>query len=310
MTSVTTESLPKRILVSTDFSPASEAALYTGSTMAKHYGARLAVGHVAPLGGVLHPAFPKLERLELLEVSELERRATAAVLAYTHNLIGKGEGDLDVLVASTSSSATADTIAQQAVDYKADLVVVGSHGRTGLERAWIGSVAERVVRTSPCDVLVARAEKKNAKPGPVLAAIDLGETSTHVLRVAAREATARGSELVALYALDAPNDMLPYGMLGPFGIYVAPPDPKGQDELREAAEKTLRAALEAADVRAKVTILDGRAPHEILRLAESQEASLIVCGTHARKGLARVALGSVAESVVRHAGCSVMVVRM
>jgi universal stress protein A len=169
-------------------------------------------------------------------------------------------------------------------------------------------VAERVVRLAPCDVLVARPAKE-AKSGPVLAAIDLGETSSRVLRVAAREATARGAELIALFALDAPNDVLPYGMLGPFGIYVAPPDPKGQDDLREAAEKTLRAALEAADVRAKITILDGRAPHEITQLAEVKGASLIVCATHARTGLARMALGSVAESVVRHAPCSVLVVR-
>ena len=308
MTNQTTADQPKRILVATDFSAPSDAALVSAAAAAKHYGARLGVSHIAPGAGAIHPAFPSLARQEMVEVSELERRATTAVLLHTKEIVGLGEADIDVLVATTTGRNEAATIAEQATDYKADLVVVGSHGRTGLARAWLGSVAERVVRLAPCDVLVAR-PAKDTKPGPVLAAIDLGETSARVLRVAAREATARGAELIALFALDAPNDVLPYGMLGPFGIYVAPPDPQGQDDLREAAEKTLRAALEAADVRAKVTILDGRAPHEITQLAEVKGASLIVCATHARTGLARMALGSVAESVVRHALCSVLVIR-
>lgn len=308
MTTLKAEGQPKRILVATDFSHSSEAAMISAAAAAKHYGARLAVSHIAPGAGAVHPAFPSLERRELVEVSDLERRATAAVLTHTKEILGLGEGDIDVLVATTTGRNEATSIAEQATDYKADLVVVGSHGRTGLARAWLGSVAERVVRNAPCDVLVARPVKE-AKHGPVIAATDLGESSGNVLRVAAREAAARGVELLAVFALDAPNDVLPYGMLGPFGIYVAPPDPQGQDDLRDAADKTMHAALEAADVRAQVTILDGRAPHELIQLAEAKGASLIVCATHGRTGLARLALGSVAESIVRHSPCSVLVVR-
>jgi nucleotide-binding universal stress UspA family protein len=307
MTDTNATSQPTRILVATDFSSVSDAALVSASGMAKHYGARLGVSHVAPGVGAIHPAFPSLAKREIVELGEIERRASEAVLSHTKQVLGLGEKDLDVLVAATTGRNEAETISEQARDYKADLVVVGSHGRTGLSRAWLGSVAEKVVRSAPCDVLVARPVKE--KGGPVLASVDLGESSGAVLRVAAREAAHRKVDLIALFALDAPNDVLPYGMLGPFGIYVAPPDPQGHDELREAAEKTLRAAMEAADVRAQVTIVDGRATQEIVTLAENKGASLIVCATHGRKGISRLALGSVAEAVVRHSPCSVLVVR-
>ncbi len=299
---------PKRILAATDFSRASEAALLAGHAVAKRYGARLAVSHIAPGAGAIHPAFPSMAARELVALSDVESRATAAVVSYTKAILGLGEGAVDVLISTTSGSNEAAAIIEQAKDYSADLVVVGSHGRTGLTRALLGTVAERVVRNARCDVLVARAEKEG-KPGPVVAAVDFSDASQLVLQAAAREAFARDVQLVAVFALDAPDDPLPYGMLGPFGIFMNAPDPEGHKALRETAERTLAAALAAADVQASLVVVDGRARQEIVNVAETNGASLVVLATHGRSGLARLALGSVAESVVRHASCSVMVVR-
>jgi len=302
-----TDSTAKRVLVATDFSPASEAALRIANTLAIHDGSRLGVSHVVKGVGAIHPIFTNIAKLELEGIADVQRRATTAVESHIQAVLGLGQGGADVLVAVTSGSNEAETIAEQARDDHASLVVVGSHGRTGVERVVLGSVAEKVARLAPCDVLVAR-ETKN-EGGPVIAAVDLGDPTAGVLRKAAREAARRKVDLIAAFALDTPPDVVPYGLLGPFGIYVTAPDPKGHADVREAAEKALRAALAAADVRATVTILDGRATRELVVLAETKGASLVVCATHARTGVARALLGSVAESVIRHAPCSVLVAR-
>ncbi len=307
MTQATSPSKPKRILVANDFSPSSEVAMRAAHALAKRDGARLGVSHVVKGVGAIHPLFTSVAKLELEGIADVQRRATAAVQHHMGGVLGIGPEDADVLVAVTSGSNEAETIGEQAKDDQASLVVVGSHGRTGLERAFLGSVAEKVARTAPCDVLVSR-ESKNEK-GPVIAAVDLGDPTAGVLRKAAREAAARNVELIAAFALDTPPDVVPYGLLGPFGIYVSAPDPKGQADVREAAEKALRVALEAADVRATIKILEGRATRELVVLAETQGAALLVCATHSRTGVARALLGSVAESVIRHAPCSVLVVR-
>ena len=200
MTDTNATSQPTRILVATDFSSVSDAALVSASGMAKHYGARLGVSHVAPGVGAIHPAFPSLAKREIVELGEIERRATEAVLSHTKQVIGLGEKDLDVLVAATTGRNEAETISEQAKDYKADLVVVGSHGRTGLSRAGLGSVAEKVVRSAPCDVLVARPVKD--KSGPVLASVDLFSLWTLALlilgyRTIARVDTRRAAAVVA-----------------------------------------------------------------------------------------------------------------
>ena len=143
----------KNILVATDFSEASDAALTYGRTMARTFGATLHVLHVADnvylraFGAEAYvPAVPDLQT----EVNEAARKQLDELL-----IDSDGSGPVTRKVLRTSN-APAAVITDYAASERIDLIVVGTHGRGGVAHLLMGSVAERVVRTAPCPVLTVR----------------------------------------------------------------------------------------------------------------------------------------------------------
>ena len=144
-----------RILVPTDFSTTSDAALDFAKTVARSFGASLHLLHVfedplvtagiaeaySPLPADLRASLVQDANKHLAQrVSDEERvrfRATTEVV----------------------SGFSAMGIVEYAQDHQIDLIVMGTHGRTGLPHLFVGSVAERVVRLAPCPVLTVRADK-------------------------------------------------------------------------------------------------------------------------------------------------------
>jgi len=133
------------ILVATDFSPASQAALETATEMARRFGARLTLFHAHQVPSYVYPdgmmpVAPELMMdLERSVVAELSRLAFAIP-------------DVDVEI-HHALGAPATEICRAADELDADLIVLGTHGRTGLRHAILGSVAEKVVRHSKRPVL-------------------------------------------------------------------------------------------------------------------------------------------------------------
>jgi nucleotide-binding universal stress UspA family protein len=147
----------KNILVPTDFGEAAEAALRYGRTLAATFGADLHVLHVMD-NGFLHARFADPATLEGVARQELNDRTTpdANRLFRTHAVLEK----LDPPLEAITSYATSEGI---------DLIVMGTHGRAGAAHALMGSVAERVIRTAPCPVLVVPAriaQKITRQPAP------------------------------------------------------------------------------------------------------------------------------------------------
>ena len=156
----------RRVLVPTDFSPESDAALALAKTIAAGYGASLLLLHVfEEIGGVFagdaYAPLPPETRAALLK----DARAR-----LTHRLSPEER---------TRFRATADVIvgasAPKIIDYASqqhvDLIVMGTHGRTGMAHLLMGSIAERVVRLAPCPVLtvhhnhtVARESRRSRVP--------------------------------------------------------------------------------------------------------------------------------------------------
>ncbi len=129
----------REILFATDFSEPSEAAAQVARDYARHLGARL---------HILHVAWPGMDTTmpPLLSTLAAELGAEVPVLA------------------AVESGPPAAQIVAYAERHDVNLIVVGSHGRTGVTRALLGSVAERVVRTAPCPVLTVPRERRAAAP--------------------------------------------------------------------------------------------------------------------------------------------------
>jgi len=95
-----------------------------------------------------------------------------------------------------------EQIVRRADEWRADLIAVGSHGRTGLRRLLLGSVADQIVRAASCAVLVARAERQ----GVILAATDLTDPALPAIEAAAHEAKRRGRKLVVMHAMESARE--------------------------------------------------------------------------------------------------------
>jgi universal stress protein A len=154
----------KRILVPVDFSKASLHALDYARSFAEPFHAALLIVHVVepiyyatPVD--MYAASPNVAML----VEEQRRMATAHLDRLSADLTKKGQPHRTVL----KSGAPAQSIIDTARSAKADLIIMATHGRTGLAHMFLGSVAERVVRTAACPVLTVRAPSgKRARRAP------------------------------------------------------------------------------------------------------------------------------------------------
>jgi nucleotide-binding universal stress UspA family protein len=202
----------------------------------------------------------------------------------------------------------AATIVRIAQDWGAELIVMASHSHGALGRVLLGSVAASVVRYADCAVLVLRQQAVSGRC--VLAATDLSRPSLAAIRVAAEEATRLGLPLKVGHAIDTSFvafNAYTSGLLGAS----APAVPLITERReREIAQTELAGEIETLGVPGTAVVLDGPARDAIVDWASSEQAALLVIGTHGRTGLSRVLLGSVAESVITRVACPVEVVRL
>jgi nucleotide-binding universal stress UspA family protein len=144
----------KKILVATDFSEPSEAALAYSRELARNFGAALTIMNVVE--NLLTRAYGVDGGVVMID-PELQRQIEDGARQELDKLISKEDRDLlkaegVVLV----SGMPADAIISRARQTNTDLIVMGTHGRGGMAHLFLGSVSERVVRTAPCPVLTVR----------------------------------------------------------------------------------------------------------------------------------------------------------
>jgi len=266
----------QRLLVCTDSSPASEGAFQAGLTLARTWGGEvflLEVMEVNPGFSALAPeALVSWEASLRRSLEDFRTRAAAQGVVIT-----------PLLLAAESAYAA---IVREAERLKADLIIMGRHGKTGLARLLLGSVAARTIGYSPVNVLIVPAERPLAWER-LLVASDGSPYSGAAVAEALRLARLWGSRL--------------------FGVSVA----REEGELPQA-EAIVREMLAQANARGlplegRVTV--GVPDDAIVRLARELEADLLLLGSHGRTGFTRLLLGSVAERVIGTAPCPVLVVK-
>jgi nucleotide-binding universal stress UspA family protein len=276
------------VLAATDLTPASDQALRQADALAWALGEPLHACHVIPDLLTVRMLFPQARRRDDAVVRELEHHAAGLVQASIAKLTGRPLAELRVAIDAGSPHAA---ILRRAEAIGAGVVVVGP-----------GRVAERVVRHAHCPVLVARASAR----GAVLAATDFSEGAFLAVDSAAGEAARRGVPVALLHGLDleAVTATLDWGV-----YTVIPLEREEEERVRAGARDRLRALLDRVGADGEAIVADGAPAAAIVAAARELPAELVVVGTVGRSGLARLALGSVAEAVVGAAPCSVLVVR-
>lgn len=289
-----------RILVATDFSEPSDEALRQSAAYVADLGAKLHVCHVIPVLYGADPLFPQSQTYAQIASMDLESKARAAVEQRLRAVLGPNDAEIHIEQGSEYAA-----VVRCAEHVQATMIIVGTHGRKSLARLVLGSVAEQVVRYAHCPVLVARPEKKK---GVVLATTDFSDPSLPALRAAGAEAARRKANLVLMHAIDFPSAALT--TLAPFGSVPVLPSAESQDDAKKLVTEALEDALKRLGLLGEVRVVVGPPAASIVESAEALGAELLVVATRGRTGLSRVALGSVAERVLRAATCPVLAVRL
>jgi len=294
--------MSQRILAAVAFDQQAPGVLRTAHALSQAAGGSLAVCYVMPSPYVGSALFPHVNQLAVLQVPHVEQSARKALEDLVARELPGCEAELFIEVGGAASE-----VVHRADEWKAEVIVCGSHGRHGLERMLLGSVAAGIVRYAHCAVYVVR---DSAGSAGVLAATDLSDPSLPALTAAAAEALRRGLPLTALYVLEPFwGSGLSAAAAAPLGISPAVPSTALQQELVEGARSTLEAAMGRAGAEGSAVVEQGTAASTIIRKAEDVGAALVVVGTRGRTGIARILMGSVAEAVVSGVSCSVLAVR-
>jgi nucleotide-binding universal stress UspA family protein len=290
------------VLVSSDLSRAADEAIRQGHAWAAVRGAELQAVHAVAQALPMHPLFPQYQQRDVTDLVTLERSLGERLSDRIEELTAREPGTFRVDVAFGEPYAA---IVRRAEEVRASLLVVASRGMTDLELVRLGGVAEQVVRHAHCSVLVARPP---AGDSVVLAATDLSDPAMPAVQAAAEEARLRGLRLVVLHDLD----LWPYlgSSLALFGPVPIEPSAPTVEEARQAAQRILEGQLERLGVSGDVRVTaEGHPAAAIVRAADELAANLVVVGTRGRTGLARLALGRIAEAVIHRAHGSVLAVR-
>jgi nucleotide-binding universal stress UspA family protein len=284
-----------RILVPTDFSAPSDAALGYARGLAGTFDATLHLLHVA--------ANTFLRAV----VGDPHDQETAAFRQLQDRLTDADRTRFRALPVVERSDAPADEIVSYARTRDIDLIVMGTHGRTGVAHLIMGSVAEKVVRSAPCPVLTLReapSGKADAKPTRILVPTDFSAPSDAALVCARRLAARFGASLCLLHVLE---DSVVAGTASS-EVFVAESPDLHAARLKNALERLAHrvAPHDRTQLRATSEVIFGSSARTIVDYAADNEYDLIVMGTHGRTGVAHLLIGSVAESVVRTAPCPVL----
>jgi nucleotide-binding universal stress UspA family protein len=287
-----------RVLCPIDFSDASQHALAHAVALARWYEARLTVLHV--YGNRPTMDLPPLV-LSAADREQLMSRMKEAVRSVAPDLT------VDYLV--REAGWVDEEIVKQAGENRIDLLVLGTHGRSGFKRLFLGSVTEKVVRRATCPTLVVPPRVSDAAAPVIvkriLCAVDLSEYSLNAVAFAISLAEEADARLTLLHVVE------------PAPVLAEPVVPsRSGAALVDASVVDARQKLYALipdEARTycivETDVADGRADREIVRHAAEKCADLIVMGRHSGGRVDQLLFGSTTHHVIREAPCPVLVVR-
>ena len=302
---MTLESLQvARVLCPTDFSLFSAHAFRHALALAHQFRARVKVVHVLPLPANL--GGPEFLPMRLPPSAEQRQHAAVEMRRFVEPALGSG---VEVTTEIREGQPWREILAA-AQELPADLVALGTHGRSGFERFLLGSVTEKLLAILPCPTLTVSHEERRISETPglvkrILVASDFSPAAAGAVAFALSLAEKARSEVTLLHVIDALPDASEH-------VHYAVPEVA---PLRRALEEQAAPRLQAASpdslangLAIRKRLATGRAPEMILKVAAEIRADLIVLGTRGHGVLGRFLFGSTSDRVVREATCPVVTV--
>jgi len=291
----------KKILFPTDLSAGAEAARELALALARRFGAEVVFFHAVlthandlrQFGALLSDFVGKLE-------TEAERRLEQETSQLReHGMVVRYE----VLQAPEAFQA----ILERTTAWKPDLIVMATHGRTGMPRWFLGNVAEKVLRHAPCSVVTVRPDEETRRGREgydgfkcILVPVDFSDNSRRAVAQAC-ELAAENTSIVLQHVVHNPTLS---GLAAGEHLRLFSEEPTLPDQIRGQMEEW----MEGQPFDPQVTEADDVAG-SILEMAEAKEADLIIQGARGQSGFEHFLTGSVAEKIVRASPIPVLTVK-
>jgi nucleotide-binding universal stress UspA family protein len=301
----------RRILCPIDFSDYSRRALDHAIAIARWYESMVTVLHVfssAPVSAI-GPGPVAFEPIVLTSTDRDQLLADVKSFASAESAPGV---TIDAVLREGNA---AWEIVEQATNMKADLLVIGTHGRSGFERLLLGSVAEKVLRKASCPVMTVPRTLPDAVPaGPVLykrilCPVDFSDSSMDALKHAVSMAQEADGQLIVLHVVEHEfeNGAEMAGIAWDAGMTVGDFLKEREKALRRRLHEATAGASEFCTVESLTT--RGKPWREVLRVADETQSDLIVMGVQGRGPADLLFFGSTTQHVVREAPCPVLTLR-
>lgn len=296
--------LINRLLFATDFSDCAMKAEAYAAFFSEAYHAPIDIFHVLELYPGLDPEYPvnqvyveQLRRDTDTQLAEALRRFQDKRLTVNGRSI-LGVPSVQICAAAEESHA--------------DLIVLGTRGKGGLEHLLLGSTAERVVNRAPCPVLTVGLSGLRAGSAPsasgfagvthILAPVDFSDCSLNALEYAIQVAQELKATLTILHVLEPVS----------YGLDLTLIHTADRERTHARIQKELDAFVHAIALEGLTVdhrIRGGTPADSLLQFLGENRCDLVVMGTHGRRGLSHLVNGSVAEAVLRRAPCPVLTVK-
>jgi nucleotide-binding universal stress UspA family protein len=298
----------QNIVVPIDFSNMSIQAIKIATRLARRFAASIHLAHVRQFdyANGFAAAAPPIVPFSLMTYEQDAENRLVKELNASARKYGVSSATCHVL----SGAPPFDEICGLAQEIPADLIVMPTHGRTGLKHVFLGSTAEKIVQHSPCPVLVTRGNALQSKNGSrstiktILVPMDFSDCSREGLRYAIGFANEFGASIIVQHATYLGYVYSTEGT----AIY----DVRAlQEAARENAERQMRELVGKVKfglVKFETVLTEGSPILDICAFAKDHDVDLIITSTHGLTGLQHVLIGSIAERVVRRAVCPVLVV--
>lgn len=291
------------ILFATDFSPSSIPAFRYAVEWAKVFDAQLTVFH----GLSLQPGLDIDAGIAQRYLDEQRKVAQD----HLNQLLAEAHPQVPQTSIEMRAGLPSSQICDVARERKADLIITGTHGWTGFNRVLFGSVAERVIQRAPCPVLsipdrspeeTTGMHSLTIQPRQMVLPIDFSDCSMDAYEYAIEVAKWFDVPLTLVCAIEPLSYSLDFTLTHPL-------QDKANRKKIEHRLQELTTLLEKEGLSAQYQLVEKHCVEAILETSSTQQADLLVMGTHGRKGLSRLLLGSTTSKVLQHSPYPILTVK-